>query len=204
MTAHQRCIVSVNAVPDLGNKPKAVCFRGCVLESTTPIAVVGSLHGSQLLHASVSLSIKNTKIFPPTGQPSPPDCRAQQSLGTVGFVSSSWLIFGARAICQCPSLFLSSPFFACDIEVRCVVTFAKGFIKAAERPTTSWVTPVGMSCWQAATIHAVPPERPCLWGHAPCSLSSRLKAHLVALRKTRHRGAISATLSPGRFPLVLG
>lgn len=55
--------------------------------------------------------------------------------GTVGFVSGSWLRFGARAVHQGPSLFLSSPFIACDTKAKSSVAFATGFTKAAEHPS---------------------------------------------------------------------
>lgn len=152
-----------NVVPDLENKFRAACFRGWVFESTAPVAVLGSLRGSrassQPLSALVSLSVKQEKLFPPWGGPGDWSCWLQSSVkhGTVGFVSGSWLRFGARAVRQGPSLFLSSPLVACDIEAKSRIAFASSFIKAAEHPTTPWVTPVGMS--------HIPPARPYALGH---------------------------------------
>lgn len=65
---------------------------------------------------------------------------------------------------QGPSLFLSSPFVACDTEAKSSLPFASVFTKAAEHPSTQWVTPVGMSYFQEATISATLPARPCALG----------------------------------------
>lgn len=84
--------------------------------------------------------------------------------GTVGFVSSSWLRFGARAVCQGRSFFLFSPLLACGTKAKSRIAFARGIRKATEHPTTPWVTPVGMSHLQADAISVATPARPCALG----------------------------------------
>lgn len=151
------------------------------------MAVVGSLRGSragsQLLRALVFLSVEQEKLFPPWDSPGDWSCWLQSSVkhGTMGFVSHSWLRFGARAARQAPSLFLSSPFVACNAEAKSSAASASGFTKAAEHPTTPLVTPVGMSHLQAAAICAIPPARPStLWhGVVRMEVATRVDSIMV-------------------------
>lgn len=159
-----------NAVPDLESARGAACFRGCVWKhhccgcGWLPMWLLSRLAASLCLGF---LICRAQEIISPRGSPGDWPCWAQGSVkyGTVGFVSSSWLRFGARAVCQGRSFFLSSPLLACDTKAKSRIAFARGIRKATEHPSTPWVTPVGMSHLQAAAISASTSARRCALGH---------------------------------------